>query len=129
MQAISSRRAAGLALSVAALVVAVGAGCECLAAEPAAARCTPPPVTPQGGGEKSCAHLTDLDRTALARLTAVERDGKLRYHHRPGDLSRKQVAAAVAANGADFAALERALALEFPRHVHVFLYRDGADML
>jgi hypothetical protein len=89
---------------------------------------TTPPATPSSRPD-DLAWTTELDRRMLAELVATRVAGPLVVHLRPDDFTSEQLDEDVAANLADFEELQRKLAMEYAGRVHVFLYRDGEDML
>jgi hypothetical protein len=72
---------------------------------------------------------TGLDHEVLAQLTRTVEAGPLIFHVRPGDLPEETLVEDIAANVAYFEELQRLLAMHYEGQVHVFLYRDGEDML
>lgn len=72
--------------------------------------------------------LTDLDREVLKHLSTVRESGAFVLHHNADDVSAAQVDQAAAACTRAFAELEKLLDMKFAGKIHVFLYRDPADM-
>jgi len=64
----------------------------------------------------------------LASLTGTRESGALVFHYRPGDLTPEQLEEDVAANVAYFHELEGKLDMTYVGRIHVFLYKDKADM-
>ena len=85
------------------------------------------PAHPSVGAEDTT-WQTDLDRKVLEALTATRELGALVFHYRPGDLTPEQLEQDVAANVAYFHELQDKLAMEYVGRIHVFLYKDKADM-
>lgn len=73
------------------------------------------------------AALVDLDRRVLGTLTGRQSTPHLVVHHRP-DHDPALLATDVAANEASYLALERLLAMRYRGRIHIFLYRDVADL-
>jgi hypothetical protein len=72
--------------------------------------------------------LTDLDRRVLRELTGEKRLDQLVLHYRPGDLTPEQLDQCARDNARSFRELERLLDMRYSGTVHIFLYRDGADL-
>ena len=82
-------------------------------------------VAGQDGGDDAA--LVDLDRRVLGTLTGRQTTPHLVVHHRE-DHDPALLAADVAANEASYLALEKLLAMRYRGRVHLFLYRDVADL-
>lgn len=74
------------------------------------------------------AELTDLDRAVIATLSATRDTPRATFHFEEGAFPAAALDAAVAANVAEIAALEKTLAMKYRGKVHFFLYRDVPDM-
>ncbi|HZM00539.1 MAG TPA: hypothetical protein VFD43_09840 [Planctomycetota bacterium] len=88
------------------------------------ARATPAPEPPALDADWT----TDVDRLVLPSLTGVAESGALVFHYRPGDLTEPQLEEDIAANLAYFHELEGKLDMAYAGRIHVFLYKDKADM-
>jgi hypothetical protein len=82
-----------------------------------------------GAQDDDLAWTTDIDRRVLEQLTAVASSGSIVVHHRPGDLDPETLAEDLDANDDAFEELTRKLDMTYAGRVHVYLYRDGEDML
>jgi hypothetical protein len=89
---------------------------------------SPAPAAQPAVGADDTSWQTDLDRTVLASLTGTRESGALVFHYRPGDLTPEQLEEDVAANVAYFHELEGKLDMSYAGRIHVFLYKDKADM-
>ena len=72
--------------------------------------------------------LTSLDQEILKELSAVKETPKITFHYRPGDLDDQSLAKVVKANVEKFEECESLLRMKYKGRVHIFLYRDVADL-
>ena len=72
--------------------------------------------------------LTSIDRKVMKELTGVQETPKIIFHFRPGDVDDKKLAEVVAVNLEQFDLCEELLKMDYDGRVHVFLYRDIADL-
>lgn len=72
--------------------------------------------------------LTSLDQEILKELSAVKETPKIIFHYRPGDLDDQSLAKVVKANVEKFEECESLLRMKYKGRVHIFLYRDVADL-
>ncbi len=72
--------------------------------------------------------LTSLDHEILKQLSAVKETPKIIFHYRPGDLDDQSLAKVVKANVEKFEECESLLRMKYKGRVHIFLYRDVADL-
>lgn len=72
--------------------------------------------------------LTDLDRRVLTDLTGERTIDQVVLHYRPGDLTPEQLEQCARENARSFRELEKLLDMRYSGTVHIFLYRDGADL-
>ena len=72
--------------------------------------------------------LTPLDRKVMTELTDLQETANIVFHYRPGDLDRARLAKVVQVNLEKYHHLEKLLKMEYRGHIHLFLYRDIADL-
>jgi hypothetical protein len=72
--------------------------------------------------------LTDLDRRVLKDLTGERTIDQVVLHYRPEDLTPEQLEQCAHENARSFRELEKLLDMRYSGTVHIFLYRDGADL-
>src|SRR5262245_42952534 len=72
--------------------------------------------------------LTDLDRRVLGELTGERTIDQIVLHYRPEDITAEQIDECARENARSFRELEKLLDMRYSGTVHIFLYRDGADL-
>src|SRR5262245_34923905 len=72
--------------------------------------------------------LTDVDRRVLKDLTGQKTIDQLVLHYRPADLASEPLEQCARENARSFRELEKLLDMRYSGTVHIFLYRDGADL-
>lgn len=72
--------------------------------------------------------LTDLDLRILEEFHDVRETKRAIFHYRSSDVSAEQVDAAAEDVVTGFETLERALDMKYKGRIHVFLYKDHADL-
>ncbi len=72
--------------------------------------------------------LTSLDRKVMGELTGVKKTAHIVFHYRPSDLSGARLAKVVKLNLEKYRDLEKLLQMKYRGRVHIFLYRDIADL-
>ena len=72
--------------------------------------------------------LTTLDIEVMKELKEVKETPKITFHYRPDDLDEEALAKVVKINLEQFQQCEKLLQMEYEGRVHVFLYRDIADL-
>jgi hypothetical protein len=83
---------------------------------------------PSAVAQDSADKLTEVDRRVLRELTAEKAAGSLMLHYRPADLSAAQLETCLQANLRSFRELEKLLDMKYAGTIHIFLYRDTADL-
>lgn len=79
-------------------------------------------------GDGEAAGLGELEKKVAATLSSSRTQEKLVFHWNPQVLKPAEVDAAVARNAGFYKDVEKRLAVSVPVPVHVFLYRDVAEM-
>ena len=72
--------------------------------------------------------LTSMDRKVMKSLTGVKKSGQLIFHYRPSDLSSEALEKAIKINVEKFEQCEKLLKMKYRGSIHLFLYKDTADM-
>ena len=72
--------------------------------------------------------LTSLDRKVMGELTGVKDTAHIVFHYRPSDLSGARLEKVVKINLEKYRDLEKLLQMKYRGRVHIFLYRDIADL-
>ena len=72
--------------------------------------------------------LTSLDKRVMQELTAAKETPNIVFHYRPDDLNDKKLAKVVQLNLEKFDECKKLLQMDYSGQIHIFLYRDVADL-
>lgn len=72
--------------------------------------------------------LTSLDRKVMAELTGLRKTPHIVFHYRPDDITGARLDEVARVNIENYRHLEKLLMMKYRGRVHIFLYRDTADL-